>query len=263
MYLHLFSSEEGTRYSKNGGYFIDNMFTPSINRHSVFFTFNDAFQLFRGGIKSVGDEDINKGLFEVIAFVDVNGNGTYDKKIDVPMKDIPLIANWLSENNITNKNGKVYSQSVEEGIYTLSIDMENLPITVAPLSNDKIVNKIKIDGGKTTKLEIPLVSTVGSVSGVLKISDEFDRNLRISDFVVVLLDQDGHEVNYSTVDETGDFYISGLAPGNYTLQLDERFISAYGLEEGAKSRINIIIPYDYNNPTDLMNQDLEYRTLSL
>ncbi len=251
------------QYSKNGGFFVDNMFTPSTHRHSIYFSFNDAFQIFNRGFRSVGSEDATKGLFEVIAFVDVNGNGKFDKKIDVPMKDIPLIANWLSESNITNNRGRVYSQSVEEGVYTVTLDMDNLPITVAPISNDKIVNKVKISGGQTTKLEIPLVSTVGSVSGVLKISDEFDRNLRISDFVVVLLDQNGNEVNYSTVDDSGAFYISGLAPGNYTLQLDERFISAYGLEEGMNSRINIVIPYDYNNPTDLMNQDLEYRTLSL
>ncbi len=251
------------QYSKNGGFFIDNMFTPSTNRHSVFFTFNDAFQICNRGLRSVGDEDTTKGLFEAIAFVDVNGNGKYDKKIDVPMSDVPLIANWLSETNITNKRGRVYSQSVEEGIYTVAIDMDNLPLTVAPISNDKIVNKIRIAGGQTTKLEIPLVSTVGSVSGVLKISDDFDRELKLTDFVVVLLDKDGNEVNYSTVDETGEFYISGLAPGSYTLQLDERFISSYGLEEGAKSRINVIIPFDYKNPTDLMNQDLEYKTISL
>ena len=251
------------QYSKNGGFFIDNMFTPTTNRHSIFFTFNDAFQVFHRGLKSVGDEDTTKGLFEAIAFVDIDKNGKFDKGKDVPMKDIPLIANWLSESNITNKRGRVYSQSVEEGIYTVSIDMDNLPLTVAPLTNDKIVNRIKIDGGKTTRLEIPLVSTVGSVSGVLKISDEFDRGLRISDFVVVVLDSNGEEVNYSTVDESGEFYISGLAPGDYTLQLDERFISAYGLEEGANSRINIVIPFDYDNPTDLMDQDLEYKTLSL
>ena len=251
------------QYSKNGGYFIDNMFTPSTNRHSIFFTFNDAFQLCSRGLRSVGDEDATKGLFEAIAFVDVNGNGKFDKKIDVPMSDIPLMTSWASEENFTNKRGRVYSQTVEEGIYTVNIDMDKLPLTVAPVSNDKIVNRIKIDGGKTTRLEIPLVSTVGSVSGVLKISDEFERKLNLTDFVVVLLDQDGNEVNYSTVDETGNFYISGLAPGSYTLQLDERFIGAYGLEECASSRINVIIPFDYKNPTDLMNQDLEYKTLSL
>ena len=141
--------------------------------------------------------------------------------------------------------------------------MNQLPITVAPLTNDLINKKIKIDGGSTTKLEIPLASTVGSVSGVLKISDEFERDLKITDFVVVLLDSNGEEVNYSTVDSSGEFYISGLAPGNYTLKLDERFVDAYGLESLPNSEITISIPYDYNTPIDFTEQNLEYKTLAL
>lgn len=254
----------GYQYSQNGGYFIDNMFTPTTNRHSINFTFNDAFQIFNHGLKSVGQEDLDKGLFEAIAFVDVNKNGKYDKKIDIPVKDVPLITSWTGETCVTNKRGRVYSSSLQQGIYTVSLDMNKLPITVAPINNDMINRKIKVDGGNTTKLEIPLISTVGSVSGVLKISDDFERELKLTDFVVVLLDRDGKEVNYSTVDASGQYYISGLAPGMYTLKLDENFINSYGLEEVAgRSEISVFIPYDYENPTDIMEQNLEYKTLSL
>ena len=253
----------GYSYSQNGGYFIDNMFTPTTNRHSVYFTFNDAFQIFNHGLKSVGDEDIHRGLFEAIAFIDVNGDGKYTKKVDIPMSDVPILTSWSGEPNITNKRGKVFSSSVEEGIYTVRLDMNELPLTVAPQTPDQVARKVKIDGGQTTRLEIPLVSTVGSVSGVLKIADDFDRNLRITDFVVVLLDENGDEVNYSTLSESGEFYISGLAPGKYTLQLDEHFIDEYGLEELPNSKLQIIIPFDYKNPTDLIDQNLEYRVMSL
>ena len=254
----------GYQYSENGGYFIDNMFTPTTNRHSINFVFNDAFQIFHNGLKSVGDEDLNKGLFEAIAFVDVNKNGKYDKKIDVPIQNVPLITSWTGETSVTNKRGRVYSTSLEQGIYTVSIDMNQLPITVAPFTNDLINKKVKIDGGQTTQLEIPLISTVGSVSGTLKIFDDFQRDLKITDFVVVILDENGEEVNYSTVDSTGVFYISGLAPGNYTLKLDEKFIDAYGLEMlPEKSEISISIPYDYKTPVDFTEQNLEYKTLAL
>lgn len=254
----------GYQYSENGGYFIDNMFTPTTNRHSINFVFNDAFQIFHNGLKSVGDEDLNKGIFEAIAFVDVNKNGKYDKKIDVPIQNVPLITSWTGETSVTNKRGRVYSSSLEQGIYTVSIDMNQLPITVAPFTNDLINKKVKIDGGQTTQLEIPLISTVGSVSGTLKIFDDFQRDLKITDFVVVILDENGEEVNYSTVDSTGVFYISGLAPGNYTLKLDEKFIDAYGLEMlPEKSEISISIPYDYKTPVDFTEQNLEYKTLAL
>lgn len=254
----------GYQYSENGGYFIDNMFTPTTNRHSINFVFNDAFQIFHNGLKSVGDEDLNKGIFEAVAFVDVNKNGKYDKKIDVPIRNVPLITSWTGETGVTNKRGRVYSSSLEQGIYTVSIDMNQLPITVAPSTNDLINKKVKIDGGQTTQLEIPLISTVGSVSGTLKIFDDFQRDLKITDFVVVILDENGEEVNYSTVDSTGVFYISGLAPGKYTLKLDEKFIDAYGLEMlPEKSEISISIPYDYKTPVDFTEQNLEYKTLAL
>lgn len=254
----------GYQYSQNSGYFIDNMFMPTTNRHSVNFVFNDAFQLFHNGFKSIGSEDLDKGIFEAIAFIDKNQNGVFDKGIDVPIKDIPLIASWAGENVVTNKRGRAYSVSLERGVYKVDIDMDKLPITVTPLNSDVIHQTIRVDGGQTTKIEIPLASTVGSVSGVLKITDDFDRNLKITDFVVVILDENGNEVNYSTVDSTGDFYISGLAPGKYRLQLDDKFIAAYGLDTvPAMSYRDIFIPYDYYNPTDVINQDLEYKTLSL
>lgn len=254
----------GYQYSENGGYFLDNMFMPTTNRHSVNFIFNDAYQLFHNGFKSIGNVDEDKGIFEAIAFIDTNKNGKYDKKIDLPMRDIPIVTSWATETEYTNRTGKVSSASLTSGIYKIGLDMDSLPITVAPYTNDVISRTIKIEKGLTTKVELPLISTVGSVSGVLKISDDFDRELKITDFIVSVIDMDGNEVNYSTVTETGEFYISGLAPGKYTLKLDDRYMNAYGLEQVENlSERTIYIPYDYVNMTDITNQNLEYRALSL
>jgi len=254
----------GYQYSQNGGYFIDNMFTPTTNRHSVNFIFNDAYQLFHNGFKSIGGEFEDKGIFEAIAFIDANKNGKYDKKIDIPVKDIPIKTNWATQTEYTNKSGKISSAALASGVYEISLDMDGLPITVAPLSNDLITKTVKIENGLTTRLELPLVSTVGSVSGTLKISDDFNRELRISDFIVVIVDTEGNEVNYSTVTSDGNFYISGLAPGRYTLKLDDRFVEAYGLEKLQNlSERTIFIPFDYENPTDVVNQSIEYKTLAL
>ena len=254
----------GYQYSKNGGYFLDNMFMPTTNRHSVNFIFNDAYQLFHHGFKSVGSEFEDKGIFEALVYIDTNKNGKYDKKIDIPVKDIPVVTSWSNAPEYTNKSGRITSASLSSGIYKVSLDMDSLPITVAPLTNDYISKTIKIEDGLTTRLELPLVSTVGSVSGVLKITDDFERDLKITDFVVIIIDDEGNEVNYSTVDSSGQFYISGLAPGKYTLKLDDRYIDAYGLEKLHNlSERNIYIPFDYENPTDVINQNLEYKTLSL
>lgn len=254
----------GYQYSENGGYFIDNMFMPTTSRHSVNFIFNDAYQFFTHGFKSIGDIEEDKGIFEAIAFIDTNKNGKYDKKIDIPMKDIPIITSWTSNIEYTNRTGRISSSSLSSGIYKIGLDMNSLPITVAPYTNDLISKTIKIDKSLTTKVELPLVSTVGSVSGVLKISDDFQRELKITDFVVIIVDENGNEINYSTVTSDGAFYISGLAPGKYTLKLDDRYMNAYGLEKVENlSEKTIYIPYDYVNPTDVTGQNLEYKTLSL
>ena len=254
----------GYQYSQNGGYFIDNMFTPTTNRHSVTFIFNDAYQIFQHGLRSIGGENEDKGIFEALVFIDVNKNGKFDKKIDIPAKDIPIRPGWENTIEYTNKAGRISNASLPSGVYKIALDMDTLPITVAPLTNDLISKTIKVEKGLATKLEIPLASTVGSVSGVLKISDDYQRELKITDFIVVLIDEEGNEVNYSTVTTEGEFYISGLAPGRYTLKLDDRYIDAYGLEKLQNlSERTIFIPYDYDNPTDVVNQNIEYRTLSL
>ena len=253
----------GYQYSKNGGYFIDNMFTPATNRHSVNVIFNDAYQLFHNGFKSIGDEFSDKGIFEAIAFIDTNKNGKYDKHFDIPVKDIPIVTSWSTDTKYTNKRGYISSASLTSGVYKVGLDMNSLPITVAPLTNDTIVKTIKIENGLTTKLELPLISTVGSVAGTLKITDDFDRKLKITDFVVIIQNDKGEEINYSTVDESGRFYISGLAPGKYIIKLDENYISAYGLEKLQNSSREIFIPFDYLNPTDLVEQNLEYRAVAL
>ena len=98
----------------------------------------------------------------------------------------------------------------------------------------------------------------------MKISDDFERKLQITDFIVSIIDMNGKEVNYSTVTSSGEFYISGLAPGKYILKLDDRYMDAYGLEKVENlSERTIYIPYDYVNPTDVIDQNLEYKTLSL
>ena len=90
------------------------------------------------------------------------------------------------------------------------------------------------------------------------------RRSRITDFVVIITDDKGNEINYSTVTESGEFYISGLAPGKYILKLDDRYIDAYGLEKiDGLSEHEIYIPFDYENLTEIMDKNLEYKTLSL
>lgn len=252
------------QYSQNTGYFIDNYYTPTTNCHTITFNLNDAFMFNNHWLKSIGNEDINKGVLEVLTYIDVNNNGIYDKKIDVPINNVPLISNLPHKLNNSDRMGKIYSKSTDEGIYDVKIDIDNLPFTIIPAHQDNPEYKVRIEGGKTTKIQIPLAANVGSVSGTLKITDYFGDKFNLSDFVVIIVDFLGKEIAYSTLDEKGEFYISGLSPGQYTLKLDESFVNKYGLEEvQGKSEITIIIPNNYKKTTDISNIEMEYRTISM
>ena len=105
-----------------------------------------------------------------------------------------------------------------------------------------------MEARKTTKVEIPLISCIGNIKGKLKIIDDFGRTMNIEDFVIVLNNEKGEEISYSTVDEFGNFYFSGISPGNYKIKLDDSFIYSNSLENYEnKSQLSINIPYEYKN----------------
>ena len=96
----------------------------------------------------------------------------------------------------------------------------------------------------------------------LKIIDDFGRTMNIEDFIIVLNDEKGEEISYSTVDEYGNFYFSGISPGNYKIKLDDSFIYSNSLENyDNKSELNINIPYEYKKFIDIDNLELVYKSI--
>ena len=119
---------------------------------------------------------------------------------------------------------------------------------------------IYVEPMKTTRVEFPLKSTVGNITGKLNIQDEFNRKRVITDFIVSLFDNDGREVAYSTVDSAGNYYFSGISPGRYKIALDKNFVDDYNLiPDAVKGEIFIDIPYVYKDFVELNNQDLIYK----
>lgn len=229
-------------------------------RHSVNLALNDAFAILPNRLKSVGFTDENKGYTEITTYIDKNKNGKFDKG-DIGVKNVPVKCSWINDEVYTNCDGKVIPQSIDKGIYKVKLDVDKLPAT---LMADKIhpnETVVRIDGRKITKVEFPLKSCVGNITGKLTILDDFGRSFNINDFIVVLNDESDNEVAYSTVDCNGNFYFSGIEPGKYAVELDEGFVessSLYSYED--KSSINIEIPYVYEDFVDINNVNLIYKT---
>ena len=83
---------------------------------------------------------------------------------------------------------------------------------------------------------------------------------QIDEFIVVLNDEEGKEIAYSTVNSNGDFTFSGIEPGKYIIKLDDSFINSNALENYEdKSILKINIPYTYKKFVDITNLELIYK----
>lgn len=249
------------QYNQMGGYIINNMFLPMSSRHSINIVLNDAFALLPSGIKSVGYSDDNRGYVDVVAFIDKNNNGKFDRK-DIKVKNVPIKFSWENNPVYTNRRGRAFAGGTEVGTYNVKVDTENLPATLLVDKTLEQGKMVRVEQRKTTKVEIPVISCIGNIKGKLKIMDDFGRTLNIEDFIIVINNEKGEEVSYSTVDEYGNFYFSGISPGNYKIKLDDSFIYSNSLENYEnKSELSINIPYEYKKFIDIDNLELIYKSI--
>ena len=245
------------QYNTAMGYIFNNMYIPANARHSINFTVNDTFAFAGGGLQSVGTTSPNQGFVEVVAYIDKNNNGIFDRK-DIKVSNVPVKVSWKSRPIRTKRNGFCDLQNVEKGAYSVSLDSDNLHANLSAVKNSE--EYIYVEPQKVTRVEFPLKSSVGNITGKLQITDDFNRKMNITDFIVSLYDQNGTEVAYSTVDDSGNYYFSGIAPGQYKVMLDKNFINDYSLvPDEHKGEIAVNIPYIYKNFVEFKDQNLIYK----
>ena len=247
------------QYNTAMGYIFNNMYIPSNARHSINLTVNDTFAFTDNGLQSIGTTSPNQGFVEVVAYIDKNNNGIFDKK-DIKVSNVPIKVSWKSNPIITKRSGFCDLQSVEKGFYNVSLDSDNMHANLSAQRNSD--EYIYVEPQKTTRVEFPLKSSVGNITGKLEITDDFDRKMNITDFIVSLYDTDGTEVAYSTVDDEGNYYFSGISPGQYKVMLDKNFINDFSLiPDEQYGEISIDIPYIYKKFVEIKDKNLIYKCL--
>lgn len=249
------------QFNRTGGFIINNMFMPTSNRHSINIVLNDVWAILPNSIQSVGFNNPNRGFVDIVTYIDKNNNGKFDKE-DIKVENVPIKCNWMNENIYTNRKGHVSPVGIDSGVYNVKIDNDKLAATLIDYENK--TKMVRIEGGKTTRVEFPLKSCIGNISGKVDIVDDFERNMDTKDFVVVLLDEKGEEKAYSTLDERGEFYLSGIEPGVYFVQLDKNIIEEKNLQNiENKSIIKVEIPYEYKHFKDIKDINLVYSVISI
>lgn len=250
----------GYRYETNGGYMFDNMYIPTSQRHSINFTINDTFALMPSGLKSIGQTEDTKGFIEVVAYLDKNNNGIYDKG-DIGVKNVPIKLSFQDDIVYTDRHGKIPVATAEKGVYMINVEMEKLDGNLSIKRGEKQRQMVLIQPKQQTQVAFKMTSSVGNIRGNLKIVDDFGRIKPVKDFIVVLNDETGKEIAYSTVDKNGDYYFSGIEPGKYNISLDENFIREYNLTTFEdKGVLKVEIPYVYKEFIDLENMNLVYKS---
>lgn len=246
------------QYNRQAGSFLDDIFIPTSSRHSFNVNLTDAIGIIGDNLKSIGYADKNNGYIEAIAFLDTNKNGIKDK--DEPcLPNITFNFAGTETASTTNKKGVFITEGLPEGFYKVKLDMNKLPSLLSVSSASKDEYLARVDKNKLTKVYFGLLSAVGNITGTVKIFDEFNRETGIKDLVVGVFDEKENEVSYTTINDDGSFYISGLSPGKYTVGIDKDFINAYGLShKGDEKTKNIVIPAVYDNFVDIKDINLEY-----
>lgn len=249
------------QFNRTGGFIVNNMFMPTSNRHSINIVLNDVWAILPNGVQSVGFNNPNRGFVDIVAYIDKNNNGKFDKG-DIKVENVPIKCNWMNENIYTNKKGRVSPAGIDNGVYNVKIDNDKLAATLIDYENK--TKMVRVEGGKTTKVEFPLKACAGNISGNVSVVDDFDRKMDTKDFVVVLLDDKGEEKSYSTLDNNGEFCLSGVEPGVYFVQLDKNIIEENNLQNiENKSIIKVEIPYEYKHFVDIKDINLVYSIVSI
>ena len=244
------------QFNRQTGIFIDDLYLPTSSRHSFSVNLTDALSFIGGGVKSTGSINKNDGFIEAIAFLDVNKNGIKDKK-EPQIPNIPINLSGNKSTVYTNKKGKYLTKALQEGFYNVKIDYNDLPTLVSVSPESKNEYLAKVEPGKATKLYFGFISSVGNLSGKVLVKDEFGREIKIDGLVITIKDEEGKEVDYTTVSEGETYYIAGLSPGIYSVSLDKSFLEAYNLFPKQKEQ-KITIPPVFDEYVDIKDFNLEY-----
>lgn len=246
------------RYNVSPGYMIDNAYMPSTARQSVTVDFSELYGVSDNKLQAIGMSGVDKGLVQVLTFLDINQNGKMDSN-EVVVDNVPIKFDNTSDTLLTRKNGYTKCIAGDEGIHKVAIAEDELPTFLSVPNNAEPQKLAKVKKNEKTRVCFGLISSVGVVNGIVTVQDEFNNYKKISELVVTVLDQENKEVSYTTVNEDGSYSITGLSPGKYTVAVDKDYQTYYNIVPDKDSeKVQVEIPMEYRKYVNIDNVNLNY-----
>lgn len=107
--------------------------------------------------------------------------------------------------------GTFFVGNLRPGVYTVSVDPENLPLEMV-IEQQNI--KVEVQSGAVTEVNIPVFTEYGAAGKVCTASEHMLANVPVS-----IVDSAGKIVKQTKTDQFGYYRIDGLRQGNYTAKV--------------------------------------------
>ncbi|MDI6735633.1 MAG: SdrD B-like domain-containing protein [bacterium] len=168
--------------------------------------------------KEFPDQDklFQLGRIIIRVFKDIDFDGKFSEKKDIPLKGIKAKLAKAKVEVTTDEDGKASFIDIPRGTYTFSIDLTELPIGV--ICQNKTEEIIAVDGAQDIYLNFPLV-TAGKISGVVFIDKNrngiFDENENPAESILIYANDIPKYIA-----PNGKYRFTNLIPGTIKIKVE-------------------------------------------
>ena len=228
-----------------------------INTNQYYCDFSDILSLFGNKLKSLGPNADSTGMIVGKIFADYQSNGKPDRA-EPGVRNVRLLLDKQTMVQ-TDAQGHYTLAGLAAGYHTVEVVPESLPLT---LGAENPTYKFKVGNGKTQRLDIPLSPEGGTLSGKIVLSNIKGNALPLDSIILVLSDDSGKVINYTTPDAGGHYEFGNISTGRYQVDLEPKLKASgrYRILE-APATVSIDIPKSVEDSVEIGNQNLKLLAL--
>lgn len=189
----------------------------------------------------------NSGVIKGSVFVDLNRNGIKDPG-EEGISDIDItFKNYFDVT--TDSDGNYIAANIPTGYVKVGVNKNTLPVFYTPTVADALV---KVEKHKVYQANLGVIVTPGNIMGMIESSND---NIATKEVILLLLDENGNEIKYTTSDSVGSYYLGSIPPGKYIVKVDPNYLNMKGLQVAGNNQQIIEIPLITDDFYDLENID--------